>query len=162
MLTNICMWSGIACASIISISLCRHNSLNIFPISTLNAPKIIFLRYFGAKTIWYWHFHLVCAKLNVSLVWFFNFNVLLLCLLVCGCQPTFSLAQRSFFCISYLCENLKFLTPPHSRGLSTTTHYERGRFCIIWKGLNCTVQPFFYAKINLYQHFKLALCAEAF
>ena len=40
-----------------------HNSLTIFPTSAFICLYIICLLYFGAKTMWYLHSHLVCAKL---------------------------------------------------------------------------------------------------
>ena len=51
MLNSMWIWSGIACASIISTLFLLHNSLNIFPISARNAPYITFLWYFGVNTI---------------------------------------------------------------------------------------------------------------
>ena len=48
--TSIWTWSGHICASTMVTSFQLHSSLNIFPMSALNLPYIIFLRYFGAKT----------------------------------------------------------------------------------------------------------------
>ena len=79
-LTSIWMWSGHASASIISTPLYSHNFLIILPISDFICPYITCLRYFGANTIWYLQFHLVCAKLSVS-SFFFNTGIppLILC-----------------------------------------------------------------------------------
>ena len=35
--------------------------------SSRTTPYIFFLRYFGINTIWYWHSHLQCAKLEPSI-----------------------------------------------------------------------------------------------
>ena len=48
---SMCIWSGIACASIIFTCFRSHNSLSIAPISALKFPYIAFLLYFGAKTM---------------------------------------------------------------------------------------------------------------
>ena len=56
--TNICMWSGHTSASTIFTPFLLHNMLNILAISRFNCPYIIFLRYFGANTMWYLQFHL--------------------------------------------------------------------------------------------------------
>ena len=71
-LTNICIWSTHASASIISAFFCSHSFRSISPISFLNFPYITFLRYFGANTIWYWHLYFECAKLFISLLSFFH------------------------------------------------------------------------------------------
>ena len=60
------MWSGIACASTISTPLYSQRRLKYFPKSDLNFSYIVFLRYFGVNTMWYWQFHFVCDKLLVS------------------------------------------------------------------------------------------------
>ena len=65
-LTSICMWSGHASASMMSTSFCSHSFLRICPISFFNVPYISFLRYFGAKTMWYWHLYFECAVLLIS------------------------------------------------------------------------------------------------
>ena len=54
-------------ASTICTSLRLHNMLKIFAISCLSSPYIIFLLNFGAKTIWYLQFHVVCDKLFLSI-----------------------------------------------------------------------------------------------
>jgi len=64
--TSIWIWSGHASACIIWTSFRLHNILNIFAMSCFNSPYITFLRNFGAKTIWYLQFHVVCDKLLLS------------------------------------------------------------------------------------------------
>ncbi len=54
--------------SIISTPFHWHSCLNISLISKRFSSKNTFLRYFGANTIWYLQFHLVCAKLLLSMV----------------------------------------------------------------------------------------------
>ena len=51
MLVNIWIWSGHACASIISTPFCWHSFLSIIPISSRIAPYISVRLYFGANTI---------------------------------------------------------------------------------------------------------------
>ena len=50
-LMSIWIWSGHACASIISTPFYSHNFLKICPISLLIWPYITILRYFGANAI---------------------------------------------------------------------------------------------------------------
>lgn len=57
--TNMCTWSG---------QISAIDSLSIFPISTRYFCSNIFLLYFGANTIWYLQFHVVCAKLLLSFI----------------------------------------------------------------------------------------------
>ena len=50
-LTNICIWSGHASASIISAPFCSHSFRSISPISFRSVPYISLRRYFGANTM---------------------------------------------------------------------------------------------------------------
>ena len=50
----------------ISTFLYRHSVRSISRMSAFNFPYITFLRYFGKKNMWYWHFHRVCDKLCSS------------------------------------------------------------------------------------------------
>ena len=59
--------SGHASASMISTPLRSLNVLSIFPTSTLIFPQITYRRYFGANTIWYLQFHVVYARLFLSI-----------------------------------------------------------------------------------------------
>ena len=65
-LTKIWIWSGHACAPMISIFFSLHNFLMICPISALHSLYITFLLYFGANTMWYWRLYLECAVLFIS------------------------------------------------------------------------------------------------
>ena len=71
MLTNICMWSGHTSPSIISTPFHCHNWRSISRISNRFSAKNTFRLYFGANTIWYLQFQLVCAKLLLSMLTFF-------------------------------------------------------------------------------------------
>ena len=70
-LTKICIWSGHTSPSIISTPFHWHNCRNISRISNRFSQKNTFHLYFGANTIWYLQFQLVCAKLLLSVVTFF-------------------------------------------------------------------------------------------
>ena len=72
--TSMWIWSGHTSASIIVTPFHPHNSHKIFPISARFSLYNTFRRYFGANTIWYLQFQLLCAKLLLS----FILNVLLL------------------------------------------------------------------------------------
>ena len=61
----ICIWSGHASASIISIPLYWHNFLNITPISLFILPYITCLRYFGANTFVFCNY-ILCVKQSMS------------------------------------------------------------------------------------------------
>ena len=70
-LTKICIWSGHTSPSIISTPFHWHNCRNISRISNRFSQKNTFHLYFGANSIWYLQFQLVCAKLLLSMVTFF-------------------------------------------------------------------------------------------
>ena len=53
MLINMWMWSGHACASMISTLFCWHNFRSIIPMSSFIFPYISIRLYFGANTTWY-------------------------------------------------------------------------------------------------------------
>ena len=53
--------------AIISTFLYLHNVLMISRTSSLTFPYNTFFLYFGMNTIWYWHFHLVCDMLLLSI-----------------------------------------------------------------------------------------------
>jgi len=53
--------------STISTFLYPQSVRNISRTSFFTFPYSVFLRYFGINTIWYWHFHRVCDKLESSI-----------------------------------------------------------------------------------------------
>lgn len=70
-LTSICMWSGHTSPSIISTPFHWQSWRSISRISRLFSAKNTFRLYFGANTIWYLQFQLVCAKLLLFMGAFF-------------------------------------------------------------------------------------------
>jgi hypothetical protein len=62
-----CTWSGQTSAPWISMPFHSQSLRRICPISSLFSPKKAFLRYFGAKTMWYLQSRQVCAKLKLSI-----------------------------------------------------------------------------------------------
>ena len=66
-LTQRCTWSRHTAPSMISTPLYLHNVWMISRTSVLTCPYKLFFLYLGMKTIWYWHFHVVCDKLFLSM-----------------------------------------------------------------------------------------------
>lgn len=79
-----------------------------FPTSFLNFPYSTFFRYFGMNTIWYWHFHLTCDKLWLS-IWTASFVLRL------ACDTSLILTQEAFFC--YPARFCLLHSPQHSWGI---------------------------------------------
>ena len=108
--TNIWIWSGHTSAYTICTPFQSHISCSIFPIYALFCPYKIFRVYFGANTMWYLQFQLVCAKLLLSCI------ADLLLLSLCSCQTALILYQKEYFCVP-----LKlFWTPDTIRGFRLT------------------------------------------
>ena len=130
---NICMWSGQISASSICTSFHWHNCLCIFPISVFLSLYSICLRYFGANTIWYLQFQLVCANLSMSL----SIVRTSLCFKLPADTGNLILAQGVF--LSFSPVNL-FFYHRHSRWffipMKNPAHKERGfllKIYFIWR-----------------------------
>ena len=90
--TSIWIWSRRHSTSIISTFFLLHKSHRILSTSAFIRPYIICLLYFGAKTIWYLHLHVLCDKLITSFI-----DIEPLMLKCCGCQTNFILSLGGFF-----------------------------------------------------------------
>ena len=66
MFTSICIWLGLASASIISTFFSLQSFRKISPISFFICPYTICRLYFGANTMWYSHLYVECAVLFIS------------------------------------------------------------------------------------------------
>ena len=66
--------------------------LSIFPMSAFSFPYIAILLYFGANTMWYWHLHLLCDKLCMSVI-----LTHLLCILITVGEPVLIILGGAFY-----------------------------------------------------------------
>lgn len=146
MLTSICMWSGQACASIISTPFWLHSYLSISPTSLLIFPYTSFRLYFGAKTIWYWHLYFECALLFISL---FSFIWKTSCILVMRSSNHYYYTRGSSFFLSariklalFFCSSVLFSSLGRTEGLFPRLKTPTKQ-AVAWSATACFIFSFY-------------------
>ena len=122
-----------------------HKSLNIFPISAFNFPYISALLNFGAKTIWYLQFQLVCDKLSLFIKTSCDF---------CGRQIcSYSITG------GFILEAKAFPLPLHSRGFICL--YTKKDTCFFQADVSAIIFNYFLCRRQTPSASSLALRAAA-
>ena len=67
-ITNRCTWSGWMLNSVIVQPILSDSSLKTFSTSLFISPVNILNLYFGTQIMWYWQYHIECAKLWKRLI----------------------------------------------------------------------------------------------